>query len=173
MAMVFTCPGSCQKGRFPGDFKGDRIKCPNCQALSRAADTKGPTPLLRGLIARAIAAVVLVVGVGAISVVAPAADAHSTDLVQRMRQTNPSRMLWYDLLDRSRSSRGDQAIEHARPGRFIVEVVSPAGKLLPSGRSCRRWGTAIRHPNGQVTLDLEPWPECFRIPRCRPCNECH
>lgn len=37
-----------------------------------------------------------------------------------------------------------QAIRPARPGRFIVEEVSPAGQLLLSGYSCRRWGTAIR-----------------------------
>jgi hypothetical protein len=51
-----------------------------------------------------------------------------------------------------------QAIRHARPGRFVVEEVAPAGQLLPSGYSCRRWGTVIRHPDGQVTLDPDPWP---------------
>jgi hypothetical protein len=51
-----------------------------------------------------------------------------------------------------------QALRHARPGRFVVEEVSPAGQLLPSGYSCRRWGTAIRHPDSQVTLDPDPWP---------------
>jgi hypothetical protein len=51
-----------------------------------------------------------------------------------------------------------QAIRHARPGRFVVEEVSPAGQLLRTGCSCRRWGTAVRHPNGQVTLDPDPWP---------------
>jgi hypothetical protein len=49
-------------------------------------------------------------------------------------------------------------LRHQRPGRFVVEEVSPAGQLLPSGYSCRRWGTAIRHPDGQVTLDPDPWP---------------
>jgi hypothetical protein len=51
------------------------------------------------------------------------------------------------------------ALRHAKPGRFIVEEVSRAGELLPSGHSCRRWGTAIRHPDGGVTLDPGPWPE--------------
>jgi hypothetical protein len=51
-----------------------------------------------------------------------------------------------------------EAIRHARPGRLIVEEVSPAGQLLPSGYSCRRWGAAIRHPDGQVTLEPDPWP---------------
>jgi hypothetical protein len=48
-------------------------------------------------------------------------------------------------------------LRHASPGRFIVEEVSRAGELLPSGHSCRRWGTAIRQPDGQVTLEREPW----------------
>jgi hypothetical protein len=51
-----------------------------------------------------------------------------------------------------------EALRHAKPGRYIVEEVSRAGELLPSGHSCRRWGTAIRHTDGKVTLDPEPWP---------------
>jgi hypothetical protein len=34
-----------------------------------------------------------------------------------------------------------------------------AGELLPSGYSCQRWGTAIRHADGRVTLDPDPWEE--------------
>jgi hypothetical protein len=52
-----------------------------------------------------------------------------------------------------------QALRHARAARYVVEEASGAGDLLPSGHSCRRWGTAIRHPDGQVTLDPEPRPE--------------
>jgi hypothetical protein len=52
------------------------------------------------------------------------------------------------------------AIEHAKPGRYIVEEVSRAGELLPSGHPCRRWGTAMRDRGGHVSLDPEPWPEC-------------
>jgi hypothetical protein len=52
-----------------------------------------------------------------------------------------------------------QALSHAEPGRFIVEEVSPPGQLLRSGHSCRRWGTAIRHDDGKVTLDLGPEQE--------------
>jgi hypothetical protein len=51
-----------------------------------------------------------------------------------------------------------KALRHERPGRFVVEEVSPAGQLLPSGHSCRRWGTAIRKADGQVTLEPDPWP---------------
>jgi len=51
-----------------------------------------------------------------------------------------------------------QTLRHSRPGPYVVEEVTPAGELLRSGHSCRRWGTAIRHPDGQVTLDPDPWP---------------
>jgi hypothetical protein len=50
------------------------------------------------------------------------------------------------------------ALGDAQPGRFLVEEVSPAGQLLPSGQSSGRWGTAVWHPDGQVTLDPDPWP---------------
>jgi hypothetical protein len=45
----------------------------------------------------------------------------------------------------------------AGPGRFVIEESSMAGELLPSGYSCQRWGTAIRHADGSVTLDADPW----------------
>ena len=48
------------------------------------------------------------------------------------------------------------AIRHARPGRFIVEEVSPAGQLLAFGHSCPRWGAAVGHPDGRVTLESRP-----------------
>jgi hypothetical protein len=52
-----------------------------------------------------------------------------------------------------------EALRDARAGRYDVEDVSRAGELLRSGHSYRRWGTVIRYPEGQVTLDPEPWPE--------------
>ena len=50
-----------------------------------------------------------------------------------------------------------KTLADAGPGRFIVEESSMAGELLPSGYSCQRWGTAIRHADGSVTLDPDPW----------------
>jgi hypothetical protein len=47
----------------------------------------------------------------------------------------------------------------AGPGRFIIEESSMAGELLPSGYSCQRWGTVIRHSDGSVTIDPDPWEE--------------
>jgi hypothetical protein len=52
----------------------------------------------------------------------------------------------------------DHALGDAQPGRFIVEEVSAAGQVLPSRHSCRRWGTAVRRPDGHVILDSDPWP---------------
>jgi hypothetical protein len=49
------------------------------------------------------------------------------------------------------------ALQDARPGRYDVEELFRAGELLRSGYCCQRWGTAVRHPDGQVTLDPEPW----------------
>jgi hypothetical protein len=51
-----------------------------------------------------------------------------------------------------------EALRYARPGRYLIEEVSRAGELLPSGHSCRRWGSAIRQPDGQVTVEPDPWP---------------
>jgi hypothetical protein len=50
-----------------------------------------------------------------------------------------------------------QVLQHAPPGRFILEEVSPAGQFLPSGHTCRRWGTAIRQHDGSIILDPDPW----------------
>ena len=30
---------------------------------------------------------------------------------------------------------------------------------LPSGHTSRRWGTAIKRPDGHCTLDPDPWPD--------------
>jgi hypothetical protein len=49
------------------------------------------------------------------------------------------------------------ALADAGPRRFIIEESSTAGELLPSGYSCQRWGTVIRHADGSVTLNPDPW----------------
>jgi hypothetical protein len=50
------------------------------------------------------------------------------------------------------------ALRQARAGRFIIEEIPMAGAFLPSGHSCRRWGFAIRHPDGSDSLEPTPWP---------------
>jgi hypothetical protein len=41
------------------------------------------------------------------------------------------------------------------PGRYHIDVIS--ADPLPSGHSSRRWGVAIRHPDGSVDLEPDPW----------------
>ena len=49
------------------------------------------------------------------------------------------------------------AIRDGERGRFHVDEIS--SDPLPSGHTSRRWGTAIKRPDGAVTLDPDPWPE--------------
>jgi hypothetical protein len=49
-------------------------------------------------------------------------------------------------------------LKGAWPGRYVIEESSVAGKLLPSGYSCQRWGVAIRQADGTVELEQEPAP---------------
>jgi len=42
-------------------------------------------------------------------------------------------------------------------GRFHIDEIS--SNPLPSGHTSRRWGTAIKRPDGAVTLDPDPWPD--------------
>ncbi len=48
-----------------------------------------------------------------------------------------------------------QLPRNAPPGRYHVDEIS--AKPLPSGHTARRWGTAIRHDDGRVILDPDPW----------------
>jgi hypothetical protein len=42
-------------------------------------------------------------------------------------------------------------------GRFHVDEIS--ADLPRSGRTSRRWGTAIKRPDGAVTMEPDPWPD--------------
>ena len=48
------------------------------------------------------------------------------------------------------------AIRAGGPGCYHVDEISV--EPLPSGHTSRRWGTAIKRPDGVVTLDPDPWP---------------
>jgi hypothetical protein len=41
-------------------------------------------------------------------------------------------------------------------GRYHVDEIAP--EPLPSGHTSRHWGSAIKHPDGRVELDPDPWP---------------
>ena len=47
-------------------------------------------------------------------------------------------------------------VEGLGPGRYHVDEI--AADPLPSGPASRRWGSAIKHPDGRVELDPDPWP---------------
>jgi len=48
-----------------------------------------------------------------------------------------------------------EIVRNAPAGRYQVDEIS--AKPLPSGHTARRWGTAIRHDDGRVRLDPDPW----------------
>ena len=49
------------------------------------------------------------------------------------------------------------AIRNGESGRYHVDEIS--AEPLQSGHTSRRWGTAIKRPDGAVTLDPDPWPD--------------
>jgi hypothetical protein len=51
-------------------------------------------------------------------------------------------------------------LRDGEPGCYHVDQIS--AEPLRSGHTSRRWGTAIKRPDGVVTLDRDPCPD-----RCR------
>ena len=49
-----------------------------------------------------------------------------------------------------------RTVERLGLGRHHVDEL--AADPLPSGHTSRRWGSAIKHPDGRVELDPDPWP---------------
>jgi hypothetical protein len=50
----------------------------------------------------------------------------------------------------------DGAIRGGEPGRYHLHEIS--AEPLPSSHTSRRWGTAIKRPEGAVTLVPDPLP---------------
>jgi hypothetical protein len=50
-----------------------------------------------------------------------------------------------------------RTISSGKPGRYYIDEIS--ADPLPSGHASRRWGVAIKHRDGTVSLDPDPWPE--------------
>ena len=50
----------------------------------------------------------------------------------------------------------EPAIRSSKPGRYHVDEI--AADPLPSGHTSRRWGFAIKRPDGSVELEPDPWP---------------
>ena len=61
-----------------------------------------------------------------------------------------------DLVSEHRQAAVERAIRAGGPGCYHMDQIS--ADPLPSGHTSRRWGTAIKRPDGSVTLDPDPWP---------------
>jgi hypothetical protein len=64
-----------------------------------------------------------------------------------------------DDADTIESARG--IVRGQATGRYDIDEIS--AEPLPSGHTSRRWGTAIRRPDGAVTIDPDPWPDSVVI----------
>jgi hypothetical protein len=49
----------------------------------------------------------------------------------------------------------EPSVRSGKPGRYHIDGV--ASDPLPSGHTSRRWGTAIKHPDGTVAVEPDPW----------------
>jgi hypothetical protein len=53
---------------------------------------------------------------------------------------------------------GARGIVQGQPaGGYDVDEIR--AEPFPSGQTSRRWGTAIKRPDGAVSLDPDPWPD--------------
>ncbi len=51
----------------------------------------------------------------------------------------------------------EPSIHASEPGRYHIDQLSFVP--LPSGRTSRRWGIAIKYADGTVVIEPDPWPE--------------
>ena len=51
----------------------------------------------------------------------------------------------------------EDAVRATKPGHYHVDEIS--ADPLPSGHTARRWGTAIKHPDGTVSVEPDPWQD--------------
>ena len=59
------------------------------------------------------------------------------------------------LADADRLDGVTEIVRRAPTGRYHVDEIS--ADPLPSGHASRRWGSAVRHDDGRVVLDPDPW----------------
>ena len=59
------------------------------------------------------------------------------------------------IIDVDRVEAIEPAIRSSKPGRFHIDEIS--ADPLPYGHTSRRWGVAIKRPDGSVELEPDPW----------------
>jgi hypothetical protein len=72
-------------------------------------------------------------------------------------------MSFFRIVDRDRELLADadsldsvtEVLRNAPPGRYHIDEISATP--LPSGHTARRWGIAIRQPDGRIVFDPDPW----------------
>jgi len=60
------------------------------------------------------------------------------------------------IVDVDQAEAIEPAIRSGAPGRYHLDEIS--ADALPSGYTSRRWGVGIKHRDGTVALDPDPWP---------------
>ena len=61
------------------------------------------------------------------------------------------------FIDVDRAEAIEPAIPSSEPGRYHVDEI--LADPMPSGHTSRRWGTAIKRPDGSAELEGEPCTE--------------
>jgi hypothetical protein len=49
------------------------------------------------------------------------------------------------------------AVRAGKPGSYHIDEIS--SDPLPSGHTSRRWGTAIKHRDGTIAVEPDPWED--------------
>jgi hypothetical protein len=60
------------------------------------------------------------------------------------------------VVDVDSLARVDNIIGSGKPGRYHVDEIS--ADPMPSGHTSGRWGVGMKHRDGTVGLDPDPWP---------------
>jgi hypothetical protein len=60
-----------------------------------------------------------------------------------------------DIADVGSPDAIEPALRSGQPGRHHVDEIS--AEPLPSGHTARHWGIAIKHPDGTIAVEPDPW----------------
>src|SRR5262249_51372387 len=66
-----------------------------------------------------------------------------------------SRTGWEEITDVALLDGTEPAAKASKPGHYHVDQIER--DVLPSGHTSLRWGVAIKHPDGSVLLEPDPW----------------
>jgi hypothetical protein len=64
-------------------------------------------------------------------------------------------LLTPQVTDVAQADQIEPAVRAAKPGRYDIDQIER--EPLPSGHTSRRWGVAIKGPDGSVMIEPDPW----------------